>query len=96
MKREDSSEAAELDADHRDVDPRRGAGFGGFVIAHESPLVHQPAEGSLHDPAAQAHGIGFVPRAQAGLLAGGGVFAVINTGALKQDEPIFHVMSFGS
>ena len=52
MKGEESSQTAELNSDHRDIDPRHGAGFGGFVIAHESPLVHQPAEGALHDPAA--------------------------------------------
>ncbi len=52
MKREYSSKSAELDADHGDVNPSFGAGLGGFVIAHQPPLVHQPAEGALDDPAA--------------------------------------------
>jgi hypothetical protein len=34
--------------------------------------------------------------AQAGLLAGGGVFAIENAVALKQDELIFHGCLFGS
>jgi len=50
MNDEESSQTAELNSDHRDIDPRHSAGFGGFVIAHESPLVHQPAEGALHHP----------------------------------------------
>jgi hypothetical protein len=29
-----------LDADHGDVNPSFGAGLGGFVIAHQPPLVH--------------------------------------------------------
>lgn len=44
----------------------------------------------------QAQRVGLVARAQAGLLARGGVLGVINAGALEQDEPVFHVMSFGS
>ena len=52
MNDEESSQSAELNSYHRDIDPGFGAGFGGFVIAHQSPLAHQPAEGSLHDPAA--------------------------------------------
>jgi hypothetical protein len=44
----------------------------------------------------QAQRVGLVACAQAGLFAGGGVLGVINAGALKQDEPIFHVMTFGS
>src|SRR5271169_5725136 len=55
MKDEESSQAAELNSDHRDIDPSFGAGLGGFVITHESPLVHQPAEGSLHHPAARQY-----------------------------------------
>ena len=51
MNEEGSSESAELNSDHGDKDPRLGAGLGGFVITHESSLVHQPAEGSLHHPA---------------------------------------------
>jgi hypothetical protein len=65
MKDEVSSEAAELNADHRDVDQGCRAGLGGFVITHASPVVHQPAEGALHDP---APGQDFEPR------GGGGTF----------------------
>ena len=53
MNDEESSQTAELNADHRDINPRYGAGLGGFVIAHKSALVHQPAEGALHHPAAR-------------------------------------------
>jgi hypothetical protein len=42
----------------------------------------------------QAHGVGLVPCAQAGLLAGGGILDVVNTGALKHNELIFHVRPF--
>ena len=52
MNDEESSQAAELNADHRDIDPSFGAGLRGFIIAHESPLMHQPTEGALDDPAA--------------------------------------------
>jgi len=52
MNDEESSQSAELNSDHGDVDPSFGAGLGGFVIAHQSPLAHQPTEGSLHDPTA--------------------------------------------
>src|SRR5665213_3836301 len=55
MKAEESSQPAELNSDHGDIDPGHGTGFGGFVIAHESALVHQPAEGAFHDPAARQH-----------------------------------------
>ena len=51
MNDEESSQSAELNSDHRDVDPSFSAGLGGFVIACESPMPHQPAERSLHDPA---------------------------------------------
>src|SRR5271154_4842467 len=52
MNEEESSQTAELNSDHRDIDPGHGAGLGGFVIADESALLHQPAEGALYDPAA--------------------------------------------
>src|ERR1019366_4309803 len=55
MNDQESSQSAELSSDHRDIDPRPGAGLGGFVIAPEAPLVHQPAEGSLHHPAARQY-----------------------------------------
>src|ERR1039458_9745562 len=51
MNDEVSCQAAELNADHGDVDPSHGTGLCGFVIAHKSPLMHQPAEGSFDDPA---------------------------------------------
>src|SRR5512135_3437073 len=55
MKAEESSESAELNSDHGDVDPSLGTGCSSFVIAHQSPLVHQPAEGALDDPAASQY-----------------------------------------
>ena len=51
MKDKESSQSAELDLDHSDIDPSCSAGFGGFIITHESPLVHQPAEGAFDHPA---------------------------------------------
>ena len=51
MNDEELSQSAELNSYHRDIDPSFGAGFGGFVIACEAAVPHQPAEGSLHDPA---------------------------------------------
>ena len=50
---EESSQAAELNADHGDIDPRFGAGLRGLIIAHQSPLAHEPAEGAFHYPAAR-------------------------------------------
>lgn len=55
MNDQESSQSAELNSDHRDIDPRHGAGLGSFVIADESSLVYQPAEGSLHHPAARQY-----------------------------------------
>ncbi len=49
----ESSESAELDADHRDAGPSLGAGFCGFVVTHEAAVEHQPAEGSFYDPTAR-------------------------------------------
>ena len=34
------------------MNPGLGAGFGPFVIADQTPVTHQPAEGALHHPAA--------------------------------------------
>jgi len=60
MNDEESSQSAELNSYHRDIDPGLGTGLCGLVIAHQSPLAHQPAEGSLHNPATwqdfEAHG----------------------------------------
>ena len=52
---EESSEAAELDSYHRDVNPSFGAARGAFVVADQTPLAHQPAEGAFHHPAAGQH-----------------------------------------
>ena len=53
MNDKESSQSAELDSYHRDIDPSLGAGCGGFIIAHQAALTHQPAEGSFHNPAAR-------------------------------------------
>ena len=55
MKTEESSQSAELDSDHGDIDPSLGTGLGGFVIPHQSPLAHQPAESAFHHPAVRQH-----------------------------------------
>jgi len=55
MKAEESSQSAELNSDHGDINPSLGTGLGGFVIARQSAVLHQPAEGSLHHPAARQH-----------------------------------------
>jgi len=52
MNDEESSKSAELDSYHRDINPGDRARLGGFVIADQAPLVHQPTEGALDDPAA--------------------------------------------
>jgi len=51
MNNKGSSESAELNSYHGDVYQSLCAGLRGLVIAHQSPLAHQPAEGSLDDPA---------------------------------------------
>jgi hypothetical protein len=56
MKAEESSQSAELNSYHGDIDPRFSAGLGGFIIADQSPLAHQPAEGGFHDPTARQYG----------------------------------------
>lgn len=52
MKANESSQPVELNANHPDMDPDFGAGLRGFIIAHEQPLLHQPARGSFDDTAA--------------------------------------------
>jgi hypothetical protein len=42
MNDEASSQAAELNSGHRDVDPSLGTGFRGFATTHQSPQAHQP------------------------------------------------------
>ena len=61
MNDEISSESAELNSDHGDKNPSHGAGLGGFVNTDESPVVHQPAEGALHD---LAPGQDFEPKSE--------------------------------
>jgi len=51
MNDDESSQAAELNSYHRDINPSLGARLGGFVIADQSPLTHQPTEGTFHHPA---------------------------------------------
>ena len=47
--------STQLNAYHGDEDPCFRAGFGGFVIACQAAVVHEPAEGALHDPASWQH-----------------------------------------
>jgi hypothetical protein len=56
---EESGQAAELNADHGDEYPGLRAGGGGFVVAHQPAVMHEPAEGALHHPATGQH---FEPR----------------------------------
>jgi hypothetical protein len=44
----------------------------------------------------QSQGVGLVAGAQVCLSAGGHVLAIINAGAKKQNEPVFHMMPIGS
>src|ERR1035437_610386 len=55
MNDDQSGQSAELNSYHGYIDPGFGAGLGGFVITHQSPLAHQPAEGAFHEPAARQH-----------------------------------------
>lgn len=55
MKDAGSSRATKLNSDHRDVDPSHGGGLDGFVIMHQSPVAHQPTEGSLYAPVARQY-----------------------------------------
>src|SRR5258705_12723653 len=50
-----SGESAKHDADHGDENPAGGAGFGLLVVAHQPPVLHQPAERTLHHPALGQH-----------------------------------------
>jgi len=45
-----SCDAAELNADHGQMNPRLGGGIGAFVIAHQSAMAHEPAKGVLNTP----------------------------------------------
>jgi len=44
-----SGQTAKWDSDHCDVNLSLGARLGGFVISHQPPVAHQPAEGPLHN-----------------------------------------------
>jgi hypothetical protein len=46
----ESSQSAELNSDHGDIDPSFSTGLRGFIIAHQSPLAHQPSEGAFDNP----------------------------------------------
>jgi hypothetical protein len=56
MNAEESSQSAELNTYHGNIDPSLSAGLGSFVIAHQPSLTHQPAEGAFHDPTAWQDG----------------------------------------
>jgi hypothetical protein len=53
MKDEESSVSAEPDLDQDEIDPSIGAGLGGFVIADQTALGHQPTEDTFPAPAAR-------------------------------------------
>ena len=48
--RQVSSQSAEHDPNHGDIDSRLGVCGLGFVVPHQAALLHEPAEGALHDP----------------------------------------------
>jgi hypothetical protein len=48
---EELGQSAELNANHRDIDPGLGTCFGFFVISDQASVAHQPAEGALNHPA---------------------------------------------
>ena len=52
---EKSGESAELDPDHGNIDERLGTGDSLFVVAHQSAVMQQPAEGALDAPATGQH-----------------------------------------
>ena len=52
---EKSSQPAELDSDHGDKNERFRAGDSGFIVADQSPVMHQPGEGALDHPATRQH-----------------------------------------
>src|SRR5438093_5058633 len=51
----ESSESAEHDPDHGGENPAGSTGFGGLVVAHQSAMLHQPAEGAFDHPAFGQH-----------------------------------------
>lgn len=50
-----TGEASAYDVDHREADHGFGAVRVGLVVAGEAAVVHEPAEGSLDDPASRDH-----------------------------------------
>ena len=52
MKSEESSQAAELNAYHRDINPRRGTGC---RFTHQPTMLHEPGKRALHHPAPRQH-----------------------------------------
>ena len=51
-----SSESLEHEPDHGDMNPGFGVSVVGLVVAHQPAVFHQPAKGSLDDPAFGQHG----------------------------------------
>ena len=52
---EGSGQSSYLDTYHGEEDEGLGAGLCGLIIADETAVAHEPAEGALHDPAAGQH-----------------------------------------
>src|SRR5258708_11615464 len=50
-----SGRLAEHNSDHRDVNPSFGMCRFDFIVAHQTTMLHQPAEGSFNDPALGQH-----------------------------------------
>jgi hypothetical protein len=60
-----SSQSAEHQTDHADVQPGFGMGGFDFVMTHEAAMIYKPAKGSLDNPTFGQRGKappGFVPR----------------------------------
>src|SRR3974377_255207 len=53
MARVGSCEATELNANHRQVNPGFGTGFGTFIVPHQAPMAHEPAKGAIDNPTAR-------------------------------------------
>lgn len=55
MNRYELRQSAQHEAYQRDVDPCRRALDGSFVIANQSPALHQRSKGSAHNPPIRKH-----------------------------------------
>src|SRR5262245_45382633 len=55
MKEEKSCEAAELNADHRQLNPGLRTPHRALVVADKSTMLHQPAERAFDNPASRQH-----------------------------------------